>query len=68
MHPTVSKSRTVEPASAEPLTSGALSFAGDAGEVAVIIGAAGGRVSTLNDRETVALSLPAASIALTEKL
>jgi hypothetical protein len=60
--------RTVEPASAEPFTEGLPSFAGEAGEVAVITGAAGARASTVNDRETVALSFPAASIAFIEKV
>ena len=43
-------------------------MAGEPGTVAVITGAAGARLSSLNERETIALSLPAASIALTENV
>lgn len=68
VHPVVSYSLTVEPASAEPFTSGASSLAGEPGTVAVITGAAGALASTVNDRETSALSLPAASMAFTAKL
>lgn len=52
---------------AVPLTSGLASVAGEAGSVAVIWGAAGAWVSTLNERVAVA-ELPAASVAVTRKL
>ena len=42
--------RTVEPASAEPLSSGLLSLAGESGSVSVRFGAAGAEVSTVNER------------------
>ena len=64
----VLNSLTVEPAAAEPFSSGALSLAGESGSVSVICGAAGAWVSTLKDRETIRLSFPGASIALTEKV
>ena len=58
-------SLTVEPASAEPVTSGKLSFAGEAGEVASDEGAAGALESSmyatpLEQPDT----LPAASVAV----
>ena len=43
----VVKSSTVEPASAEPLSSGSLSFAGEAGFELEIVGAAGGLESAV---------------------
>ena len=55
----------MEPASAVPFTLGALTLEGELGSVSVIEGAAGARMSTVNDLETMALSLPGASIALT---
>ena len=53
------------PAAALPLTLGLLLLAGEGGFVAVIFGLGGGIVSTLNVLETVALTLPGASMALT---
>ena len=44
---------------------GLLSLAGESGSLSVIRGAGGGWVSTVNDRHTIGLSFPAASIAFT---
>ncbi len=68
VQPAVLNSFTVEPAAAEPFSSGALSLAGELGSLSVICGAAGAWVSTVKDRETIWLSFPGASIALTEKV
>ncbi len=67
VQPAVLKSLTFEPASAVPFSSGALSLAGEFGSLSVIRGRAGAWVSTLKPRQTNALSLPGASIALTNK-
>ena len=58
----------MEPDAALPLTFGALLLAGELGSVSVIRGAGGGLVSTVKERDTTGLSLPGASIALTEKV
>src|SRR6266545_3413086 len=67
VQPAVLKSLTVVPAAAEPFTSGALSLAGELGSVSVIRGAGGAWVSTVNDRHTIWLSFPGASMAMTKK-
>jgi hypothetical protein len=56
---------TTVPAAAFPLTLGLLSLAGEAGFVPVIFGVGGGMVSTVKVRESVGLTLPGASTALT---
>ena len=56
-----------EPAPVVPFTFGDPSLDGEAGVVAVIVGAAGGVASTWNDRVAVA-ELPAASVAFTRNV
>ncbi len=65
----VEKTLTVEPASAEPLTSGWLSLAGEFGSVSVSCGASGPAVSTVNELLAgVGSMLPAWSRARTSKM